>query len=317
MGGLDDPWLFEHASWISACISEQFLMPVAPYTLDGESHVELTIKSLAHYNFEPSTVGLSAPAANVEVASISHDSKPSTAPIPAKDSSAQKKRAKRTFTDLEADDSYLEINPWSTKRPRIQEPASPLVATSPRSVKQSQEISKAKIRETNQLQANYTTNASATSRSQNPITERCPAQKTHLPTLTSLLNLPKKHFKKPRINIFKLLIKSENPPTAPQSMDTSQNRHVEPISSLSINMYPHLSYIRGLPDVNYDCLSSCGRIETSPTTFWNRTREAYSGSGPLHLSMADILRAKRPFIDAKLFTPGGTYRNEKFGVAWR
>ncbi|GLB41554.1 hypothetical protein LshimejAT787_1001540 [Lyophyllum shimeji] len=352
--GLDDPWLSQllsrsfvvrHAKWISTCIAEQFLMPVAPYTLD--------------HRFDPSAIDLPVPTPTYSEMSATSapDSDPaSTASQPA---AAQTNPLKRNFREVTADDSYHEINPRTAKRPCARADDSPPVEVPSRPSKRIAEefsadgagtpqlrpvdvtlqkpcgSSLATICMTRPLVPSFKTAQlvsfddsgigliDSPERPCKPVPPNA-GSNTHISNTTPHTERPQKSCKKPS----KFIIKVLKPPVEriaaqnPFQSITSTAVKVQPELVPSQSPYTHSeSLLRSLTNTNHRSLSSTtdDTVEDSDAraVFWRRAREGYSGSGPLVLSMTELVRASTPGTDAKLFTCGGSYYGEKFACVWR
>ncbi|KAG5642236.1 hypothetical protein DXG03_003360 [Asterophora parasitica] len=155
-------------------------------------------------HFDPSAIGISAPVDMPEKDSNSKLFKASTITSssnakaliqpPFKGISTARKR---TFVEREADDSYLDMDPRLSKKPRTQEHRSRL---DPHALQIQEEGTNAvaRVLESSKAVAHMST-AMPCFPQLSTQTYLEPSQRTSIPTLTSLLNLPKKRLKKPVI----------------------------------------------------------------------------------------------------------------------
>ncbi|KAG5637393.1 hypothetical protein H0H81_004701 [Sphagnurus paluster] len=298
-----------HGGWISSCISEQFLMPVASYTLDGKRCriVQVSYSYLSRIDhFDPSKLPV-VDSSNTQrtkiIESTSDNAKQTlTAQIPTEDHLIQKNILKRKFHDHIADDTYLEINPRLQKRPRF--------------VNSSQA-------NTEQTFTNETTlhaiNANSECFPRTHQSKHSPAFPRHSsqspkdtiafkPNGLSIKSLPvAKHSdhlslytgKKTNLDdmlFFKAAIQQDPGPAELPVVDFSRTQALT----------AHRSSLAEHSTLTHE-------------SFWTRARAqvASKDSGLLVLSVADILRTEGPRVDAKLFTRKGSYRGDVFNCVWR
>ncbi|RDB18473.1 hypothetical protein Hypma_000290 [Hypsizygus marmoreus] len=241
---------------------------------------------------------------------------------------------KRTFLRVHEDDSYTEIQSQPAKKRRIQESIAPSVFDSDQQVRS---FSKEKKHEDKNLNLNV---ASLSPR--NTKTVDLDSLATNSALNGPLQSSSQDALAFPNQNHIPLVsghsslrgLFSEPERLVDRSQQASRPSIQNPFIKLSKTTRPFKR--RSTTEFRYTPLEITGRdnaniqaprsslsnistntIESAHTAFWTKTRHSYSGSGPLILSMVDVVEARAPpCTDAKTFTRGGSYLGERFECRW-
>ncbi|KAG6916271.1 hypothetical protein DXG01_007615 [Tephrocybe rancida] len=316
-----------HAAWILRCISENFLMPVGLYILDGAPHTPLHTACPHHSHcpddFDPSLIE-TAPVINTTAAANANtqtrfDSRQSS-PSQAHPANPRK----RTFVASKADGSYIDVDPRIAKRPRVD------------------------VDDDNKIQVNRDklVVAAEVGADLQRIYDSGPQDKLHVvdeperktqPLPEERLNTNTLHHGDRSITFVEGATRPDATfePAEASNIQTSNgtmhkyidlrtldDRHLKAkqrsnfkprikIKTMAQQPGPEPMTTRPLTPRT---LPSPGPAST--LNFWQRARETYSGSGPLVLQMDDILRAGCT-ADARRFKPPESCFGEEFGYFLR